>query len=209
MSTPSPSKGSYIPKLIIGLILMVGGMWLSTSEQGKSMLSFQAKLAEMGIPLDLGKTVAIIGVFLILFPVIDLFFLRPLQEAIGNRTRELESTFTEAESLRSQMGQLKTDYEQRLAKTEADAREQIQAQIKEAQELKKSLTADAVAKTEEMKRVAEAEIEAQKKQVLGELRVHVATLSLQASEKIMKENMDNDRNRKLIDDFLSTVEVKN
>ena len=207
MSTPSPSLKNPVVNYIVGPILMVGGMWLSTSKP--SFLSFQETLEKQGMPLDLGKSIAVVGVFLILFPLLDIFFIRPLQEAISNRTKELEATFSEAESLRSQMGQLKTDYEQRLAQTEADAREQIQAQIREATDLKKALTADAVTKTEEMKRIAGIEIEAQKKQVLGELRVHVATLSLQASEKIMKENLDNDRNRKLIDDFLNTVEVKN
>lgn len=189
---------------VIGIALMVGGMVVS-----KATVEMQHKLMEMGLPIDPGKTIAVIGVFIILFPVIDFFYVKPLEDVISNRTKELESTFGEAENLRAQMGQLKTDYEQRLARTEAEAREQIQAQIKEAQELRKSLTAEAVAKTEEMKRTAELEIENQKKQVLGELRVHVATLSLQASEKIMKENLDNERNRRLIDEFLSTVEVKN
>lgn len=207
MSTPKPALQNPILNFLVGPILMVGGMWLSVNKP--EFLKFQEALEHQGIPLDLGKTVAVIGVFLILFPVINLFFVKPLAEAIQNRTSELEKTFGEAESLRTQMAQLKSDYEQRLAQTEADARAQIQAQIKEAQDLKKQLTADAIAKTEEMKRTAEAEIESQKKQVLGQLRVHVATLSLQASEKIMKENMDNDRNRKLIEDFLTSVEVKN
>jgi F-type H+-transporting ATPase subunit b len=189
---------------VIGIALMVGGMVVS-----KATHELQEKLMGMGLPIDPGKTIAVIGVFLILFPVIDFFYVKPLEDVISNRTKELENTFGEAESLRAQMGQLKSDYEQRLVKTEAEAREQIQAQIKEAQELRKTLTAEAIAKTEEMKRAAEVEIESQKKQVLGELRVHVATLSLQASEKIMKENLDTDRNRRLIDDFLSTVEVKN
>lgn len=189
---------------VIGIALMVGGMVVS-----KNTEAMQHKLMEMGLPIDPGKTIAVIGVFLILFPVIDFFYIKPLEEVISNRAKELESTFGEAENLRAQMGQLKADYEQRLARTEAEAREQIQAQIKEAQELRKSLTAEAVAKAEEMKRTAEIEIENQKKQVLGELRVHVATLSLQASEKIMKENLDTERNRRLIDDFLATVEVKN
>ena len=204
MSDPKPSAAAAWSRAVLGVVLMVGGMVVSQNTK-----PMQESLAHMGLPLDPGKSMAVVGVFLILFPVIHIFFIAPLQEAIGNRTRELESTFSEAEDLRSEMASLKSDYEQRITATEADARAQIQAQIREAQELKKQLTADAIATTEDMKRQAAVEIEAQKKQVLGQLRVHVADLSLQASEKIIKENLDNDRNRKLIDDFLATVEVRN
>lgn len=204
MSEQKSSLGNPVVNFVVGPILMVAGMYVS-----KNTAQLQERATQMGLPLDPGKTLAIVGVFLILFPVINLFFVKPLQDAIGNRTRELESTFGEAENLRSEMATLKTEYEQRITATEADARSQIQAQIAEAQELKKKLTADAVATTEDMKRQAAIDIEANKKQVMGQLRVHVANLSFQATEKIMKENLDSDRNRKLIDDFLATAEVKN
>ncbi|MBS1709964.1 MAG: F0F1 ATP synthase subunit B [Armatimonadetes bacterium] len=208
MSSANNSKGvPYILKLVIGLVLMFGGMYLSV--QKPEFMSFQESLEKSGIPLDLGKTVAIIGVFLILTPLLDLFFFKPLQESITNRTTELEGTFTEAENLRSEMTRMKTEYEDRLARTEAEAREQIQSQIKEAQDLKKQLMADAQAKADQLRKEAEVEIANQKKQALTELRVHVATLSLQATEKILQANVDTDRNRKLIDDFLTTVEAKN
>jgi len=43
--------------------------------------------------------------------------------------------------------------------------------------------------------------------VLAEVRLHVADLSLQATEKLLNENVDNDRNRRLIDEFIATAEV--
>jgi len=207
MSQQKQPLSNPILNFIVGPILMFGGMWLSTSKP--EFLKFQEALEHQGIPLDLGKTLAVIGVFLILFPVINSFFIKPLDEAITNRTSELEETFTQAESLRAEMTKMKGDYEARLAKTESEAREQIQAQIKEAQELKKQLMSDAQARADQLRKEAEAEIEAQRRQALTELRVHVATLSLQATEKILQENVDNDRNRRLIDDFLTTVEAKN
>lgn len=190
----------------IGLILMVGGMYAA---KNGVFTGVEKPIADLGIPLELGKTISTIGVFLILFKVLEFFFFAPLDETIDHRTGELEKTFTEAETLRADMTQMKADYEKRLADTEASAREQIQAQIKEAQDLKKSLMADAQRQAEEYKQTAIAEIEAEKRKVLGDLRVEVTKLSLQATEKLLGANIDSDRNRKLIDEFLSTVEVKN
>lgn len=191
--------------VVIGLVLMLGGA--NVSANPPAFLAFQKDLEAQGIPLDLGKTVAAIGVFLILFPVINTFFLKPLQEAIDQRTQSLESTFADAENLRAEMAQMKSDYEKRIMQTEEDARNQIQSQIKEAQELRTQMMNEANARVEEMQRKAREEMEAERNKVLAEVRLHVADLSLQATEKLLNENVDNERNRRLIDEFIATAEV--
>lgn len=189
--------------VVVGAIIMVAGAWFSSTQH----LAFQEKLAEQGIPLDLGKTISTIGVFILLFPVIDFFFFTPLREAIYNRTTELENTFTEAENLRNEMTKMRSDYDKRLAETEASAREQIQAQIKEAQALRTRLEAEAASRADELRKRAHEEIEADRTKVMTELRVEVVNLTLAATEKLLGENMDTDKNRKLVEDFVNKVEV--
>jgi F-type H+-transporting ATPase subunit b len=195
--------GRILTLLVIGLGLMVGGVWFSHNVH----LGILDKVAEMGIPLDLGMTIATIGVFLALFPVIDTFYVKPLKEAIDTRNSELESTFTEAENLKSEMSKMRSDYEKRLADTEANAREQIQSSIKEAQNLRQTLLAEATEKADLMVKKANEEIEASRAKALADIRSQVVDLSLLAAEKVVGENMNNDRNRKLVDDFISTAEV--
>ncbi len=198
-SSPAATWGMAL----FGIVLMVGGMYLSTQIFHGNIKS----LEEMGIPLDPGKTVSVIGVFLILFKVINNFYIAPLNEAITQRNTDLESTFSEAENLKSQMESMKSDYERRLVETEADARAKIQEQIKEAQDLRKNLMAEASTKADEMVKRAQEEISAERERALSSVRMHVANLTLLATEKVLSENMDNDRNRKLIDEFLDKVEV--
>lgn len=182
---------------------MVGGTYLSKSVK----IPFLESLEHQGILLDPGKTLAVIGVFLILFKVLDTFYFTPLRDAINERNNSLEATFTEAATLRSEMDGLKSEYESRIAETEASARAEIQAEINRAQELRRSLEAEARSKADEMTRRASEEIAAEKARALGDIRLHVANLTLQATEKLLNENMDNDRNRRLIDEFLDKVEV--
>ena len=195
----------WIPKLVIGVAMMVGGMYVSINVH----LAFVDKVNGMGIPLDIGKTIATIGVFLIVFPLIESFYLNPLKDSILNRTQALQQTFEEAENLRAAMTATKADYEARLVETEASAREQIQTEIKKAQELRKSIQAEASEKADELLVKAREEIASERDRALVDMRVHVATLSLLATEKILGENMDNERNRKLIDEFIDNVEVPN
>lgn len=160
-----------------------------------------------GLQLDLGKTVTNIGVFLVFIPIINMYFYVPLKEAMDARNHELESTFTEAEQLRSQMQALKTDFETRLIQTEAEARSQIQNQIKEAQNLRQQLMAEAGERADALIRQAQLEIDNEKAHAIATIRTHVVDLTLAAAEKVIGENMDSEKNRRLISEFIDTVEV--
>lgn len=189
--------------MIVGLAIAVFGYWFQVNVH----LGFQETLHAQGIPLELGKTISMIGMFIALFPVLNIFYFRPLGDAIRGRNSELESTFREAEELRAEMVQLRSDYEKRLAETEAAAREQIQAQIKEVQALRDSLRSEAVQQAEEFKRKAFDEVESEKQKLLSGLRLHVVNLTLQATEKLLGENVDSEKNRKLVEEFIDKVEV--
>lgn len=197
------SAGTALIYAVIGIALMIGGMWLYKNWHPE----FLKSLEEQGILLNPGKTVAVIGVFLILFKVIEIFYLTPLRDAIDTRNGDLERTFTEAENLRAEMTQMKSDYEKRLADTEAKAREQIQTQIREAQDLRKNLMSEASARADELVKRAQDEIAGERAKALADIRLQVTNLSLLAAERILGESVDTDKNRKLIDDFIDKAEV--
>jgi F-type H+-transporting ATPase subunit b len=203
MSTRTSSKKPYWFNLIVGAILMVGGMYGSTKGWGTP-----AFVHDLGLPLDFMKTIAVIGVFMIVFPLLNVFYFTPLAESIETRTKSLEDTFSEAENLRTEMQQMKANYETQLKQTEEDARTRIQNEVKKAQDLRTQIQAEANAKADEMLRKAREEIEAERARVMNDVRVHVANLSLLATERILGENVDNDRNRKLVEEFIDKVEVK-
>lgn len=202
-SDNSSSAGKYLG-IFIGVVMMIGGWWLSKQMRGNEFLT---KLEEQGIPLDPGKTISAIGVFLILFPVIRSFFINPLADAIDERTSNLERTFSEAEDLRNEMTKMKQEYEQRLVQTEASAREQIQAQIREATALRQTLMAEATAKADELVKKAQEEIALEKDKVMTALRLEVVNLTLGATEKILGQSMDDEKNRRLVQEFIEKAEV--
>ncbi len=189
--------------LVLGLIIAMGGTWFSINVK----IPFIEKLNEQGLPLDIGKTVAVIGVFMALFPAIKYFFIAPLTEAIDTRSQHLEETFAEAESLRTEMKKMRSDYEARIVETEAEARVQIQNQIREAQNLRQTLMSEAAERADALVRQAQLEIEQEKANAIAIIRTHVVDLTLAAAEKVIGENMDSDKNRRLIAEFIDKVEV--
>lgn len=208
MSTGTSSKGMHWAVfLVVGLIIAVAGSQMAFTKQPAGLYAFTDNLTHQGIPLDFGKTIATLGVFIALFPVVKVFFVTPLSDAINARSSELESTFSEAESLRAEMSTLRTNYEKRLSETEAAAREQIQAEIRRAQDLRAQLEADARQRADEYLKKAQEEIDMEKNRVLTDLRIHVVDLTMGATEKILGENVDSDRNRRLVTEFIDKIEV--
>ena len=192
--------------VVVGVLLVaVGGFAATHGEFG--LEGFFKTLENQGIPVMLGKTISTIGVFLILFPVIKFFFLTPLGDAVDERNSNLEQTFSEAENLRTEMTRMRNDYEGRLTAAEASAREHIEAQIKEAQNLRQTLMSEAATRADAMIDRAQQEITSERERILGGLRTQVVEVSLAAAERIVGENMDTDRNRRLVDEFVNGLEV--
>ena len=191
------SSGSPWIGIIVGAILMVGGTYISA----KNLID-TSELTKKGLEIDPGMTIATIGVLMILFPMIKSFFITPLSEAITHRNQELERTFADAENLRSEMQKLRAEYEQRLTATEAAARAQIEAQIKEAQYLRQTLNAEAAARADELVKRAEQEIESEKARAITELRLHIVDLTLAATEKVLGQTVDAAINKRLVNEFI-------
>ena len=183
---------------ILGLILIAAGIALHTP------LNFELP---GHLVINLGETLAMIGFLVLLFPVVKIFYTQPLADAIQERNTELENTFNEVETLRSDMQKLKADYEARLAATEADAREKINSQIKEAQVLRQTLMAEAAAKSDDLLRKANEEIAGEKTKLIADLRTHVSDLAIAAAEKVVGQTMDTDKNRAIVDSFLTQIEA--
>lgn len=199
MSQTQPSAGTkpkVIPSVIVGIVFIAVGIWMKTQPWVKPPM-FKA------IDLDLAIVVMNIGVFVIWIAALHSFFYKPLEDAMENRTSALEATFSEAENLRVQMNEIRASYEKRLADTEAEARTQIQAQLKEAQELRQKLMGEAAAKYDAMMAQAEADVSALRAKASEELRKEVVGLTLKATERLLGENVDNARNRALVEEFVS------
>jgi F-type H+-transporting ATPase subunit b len=196
-NTETKSSSGALNYVVGAILLVAGAVFLR-----EMVLELPGKL-----PLNVGTLFSTMGVVLLLFPVVKQFYIQPLDIAISERNGNLERTFTEAEDLRNQMDKMRSDYERRLTETEADARAKIQAQIKEAQALRQRLEAEAVGRADELMRRAHEEMASEREKVLSELRIEVVNLTLGATEKLLGENMDSPKNRKLIDEFINKVEV--
>lgn len=143
--------------------------------------------------------------FGILLLILGKFAWGPMTSALEDREKTIEESITRAERALEEAKQLQADNE--AARREAER--QAQQTLREAREQAEALRKEEVDKTKaelaQMREQARADIDREKQQALTELRDEVAGLAITAAEKILRENLDEQRQRKLVDQFLTDL----
>jgi len=147
--------------------------------------------------------VNIVGFLLLLFVLRRMVF-TPIGKVLAERQQDVNSAYEQLESDRRRMEAMRTDYEQRLASIEAEAREKIQGAIKDAQAARDQIVGEAQERSREMIQRAEAEAVREREQAMITLRQQVVDLALGATSRVIGEGLDETRQRRLIDDFISS-----
>jgi len=157
--------------------------------------------------LDFRTTFVTVGSVALMFPIIQILFVAPLNEAMNDRNKRLEDTYAEADSLKQRMTDLKSSYEDKLQAAEAEAREKIQTALGEAQDMKVRIVDEARGQAEELKTRADEEMRREREKMLVDLRSHVVGLTMTATRKVIGESMDEAKQRELVEKFIETAEV--
>ncbi|PTX45073.1 ATP synthase F0 subcomplex B subunit [Christiangramia gaetbulicola] len=128
-------------------------------------------------------------VFLVLLFLMAKFAWKPILSSIRNREQSINDALASAENARKEMQNLRSDNEQLMK----EARAERDAILREARELKEKVIADASeeAKVKADKIVADAKrsIELEKQSAMAELKNHVAELSVEIAEKIVRKEL--------------------
>jgi F-type H+-transporting ATPase subunit b len=198
IAKPEKEKSGFIWWfwVLMGFVFMFAG-WLTYGQPWTQPEVLQA------FGLDLSKTITNIGVLLVWIPLIKVFFWDPLMNAMNERNSELVRAFTESENLRTEMQQMKTDYEKRIQQTEAEAREKIQESIREAQRLRDQMMEEARRNADVLIEEARTASEQDRQRVISELRRQVVDLTLTATSKLVGESINPEKDRQIVEEFLS------
>ncbi|MDX1438558.1 MAG: F0F1 ATP synthase subunit B [Rubricoccaceae bacterium] len=144
-------------------------------------------------------------VFALLLFILGKFAWKPMVNALDEREQTIEDSLTRAEKALEEARRMQADNDA----ARRDAERQAQAILREAKEEADSLRSKEIDKTKaqlaSMKEQASAEIEREKMQALSALRTEVADLAIGAAGKILNENLDDERQRRLVDTFIDEL----
>ena len=143
--------------------------------------------------------------FIVFFALIWTFAFKPVSRMLDDRRERIEQGLKDAEQARRD----RENAEAERVATLAEARKEANDILARAQRLaQETRDADIAATREELERLrvrAAAEIEAEKTRAIADVRAEVADLALQAAGKVVGETMTDERQRRLVEEFLSTA----
>ena len=152
---------------------------------------------------ELGLVFWTLVTFLILLFILRKFAWKPILGAVSDREEGIKDALASAEKARQEMENLTADNERILQ----EARAEREDMLKDARDVKNKMIADAKdeAQAQASKIIEQAQlaIESEKKAAMAELKSHVAGLSLDIAEKVVRDELSNkDKQLKLVEDML-------
>ncbi len=161
-------------------------------------------LVTPGIGLIIWMTIA----FLVVWVGLGKFAWPAIMKTIKEREESIASALSSAEDARKEMAKLQSDNERILK----DAYAQRDAIMKEAKEIKDKIVADAKDKAQEeadrIVSIAKDSIQTEKIAAMNEIKSHVAVLSIDIAEKVLKAELsDSAKQNKLVNDLLADIKL--
>jgi len=141
--------------------------------------------------------------FIITVALLWKFGFKPINGILEQRQADIKATYDQLDADRDEMIKTRREYEQRLAGIEAEARERIQAAVKEAQTLRDQMLADAHKQAEAIIERSRTDSQREREKVFLDMRQQIVSLSLAAAGKVIGESLDTPRQIKLVDDFIA------
>lgn len=143
--------------------------------------------------------------FIILLFLLNRFVFKRVFGILDERQQNIKQVYDQLDEDRRAMESTRKQYEQRLAGIEADAREKIQAAVKEAQALRDNLVADAQRQAESIVVQGRSENERERQAAFLEMRQQIVSLAMTAAGKVVGESLTDARQTKMVDDFIGSV----
>jgi len=143
--------------------------------------------------------------------LVALFVLRKkawpaITEALDKRQRAIEESIDVAERTRSEAQEVLQEYRERLREARAQA-DEIVARARKAGEVhERESLEDAKAKREELLEQTRRDVEAETRRAIQEIRAEVADLTVLATEKVTRKALDDDDQRRLVEEALGELD---
>lgn len=157
------------------------------------------------LSVEPGLMIWTILIFIMLVLILKKYAWGPLLKSLSDREQGIRDSIEKAELIRQESEKILAQNKELLAKADDEARKVIA----EGKEMAEKLRNDIMNKTHEdasrMLHQAKTEIEREKVAALNELRGEISNLAIMAAGKLIDENLDNDKQKKLVEKFINQV----
>lgn len=171
-----------------------------------TLLAFAAG-GEVGGPLDVnpGLIIWTTVTFIVLLYLLKKFAWKPILSSLNDREKFIKDSLQQAENARKEAEELLEQNRQRMAKAEDEAQKIIAQGRDYADNLKEQMLAESKAEAKKMIDDATAEIERKNKEAFGNLKAEIASIAVNAAEKIIRQSLDPEKHKQLVEKYIQDI----
>lgn len=158
-----------------------------------------------GLTINLFWVIVAAANFIVFLLVIWLIFFKPVSGLLEERRARIEQGLRDADAARQERENASTERLSVLAKARQEAEDILTRAQRVADENRERDMTETRAQLEQMRQRATADIETEKERALADVRNQVAELALAVAGRVVGETMNDARERRLVDEFLSQV----
>jgi F-type H+-transporting ATPase subunit b len=149
----------------------------------------------------------LVGFLLLLF-LLGKFAWRPILSALKSREQSIAEALESAENARKEMENLKADNQKLIDEARKEREKMLKDAMAAAQKIKDDANEDASNRASKIIEEAKVSIENEKQAALADVKQQVAALAVQIAEKILKEQLSNQKDQeKYVSDLVEDLDV--
>ncbi|NTU66482.1 MAG: F0F1 ATP synthase subunit B [Candidatus Moranbacteria bacterium] len=148
--------------------------------------------------IDLKLLIAQVVNFLIVLLVLYKFAYGPVLKTLNARTKKIEKGISDADEARKKLEEVSVSEKEILTNAKKEAQEIIRKAEEAAGRDASGIVAEARTQTEKMMEQAKVQIEEEKEKILLEVKGEIAGLVMAATEKIIGEKMNKEKDEEII-----------
>jgi F-type H+-transporting ATPase subunit b len=156
--------------------------------------------ASLGVNLPL--LVVFVINFIILFVLLRLFLYKPVLKMLDERAKRTADAMEQAEATKKEYEQARVEVQKQIEKGRQEGQAFIAQAMQVGERLKEESRQEAQKQAQVIVDRTRTELEAERDKIVGDLRREFVDISISAAEKVIKETLDKEKHRKLIEETL-------
>ena len=160
---------------------------------------------EKWLSFDPGLFLWTIVTFFIVLAILKWKAWGPLINALDKREEDIREALASAEKAKQDAEKASSEYEDMMRKAQAEAQQIVSEGKAAGERVKNDIQSAANDKADEIIEKAKAQIDAERRKAIQEIKSSVVNLSMDAAAKVIERNLDSDDNRKLVDQALEGI----
>ncbi len=155
-----------------------------------------------GIGISWNGLLAQIVNFLILLALLYFIAYKPLRRMMEERSNRIREGLEQAELAARRLAEADEEARKKLEEARREGQEILSQAAALGEKLKEEARQEARAQAEALIARARSEIELEREQAIQQLRQEFADLAILAAEKVLRETLDRERHRRMIEEVL-------